>query len=98
MLADEDERVVLSRGDTCLRGADVALLRGPHWLNDHLITFFFTHLTETHASDDVLLVDGSVRTPQAVCLFRACTPPHADPCAHRSLSSWLTVRRKTPRS
>ena len=59
---DAGERVVLSRGDTCLREADVELLRGPHWLNDQLVTFYFTHLAESQPDDSALLLGGSVRT------------------------------------
>jgi hypothetical protein len=55
---DRGERVVLSRGDTCLREADVALLRPRQWLNDNLITFYFGELA---TDESVLLVDGSVR-------------------------------------
>ena len=58
--AECGERVVLSRGDVCLREADVSLLHGTRWLNDNLVTFFFSHLQE-QAPQDVLLVDGSVR-------------------------------------
>ena len=59
---DPGERVVLSRGDTCWREADVELLRGPHWLNDQLVTFYFTHLAESQPDESALLLGGSVRT------------------------------------
>ena len=55
------ERVVLSKGDNCLREADVELLRGPHWLNDQLISFYFTHLSDSQPDESVLLLGGSVR-------------------------------------
>ena len=55
-----DDRVVLSRGDTCLRAADVELLRGPHWLNDQLISFYFAHLAEGQPDDSVLLLGGAI--------------------------------------
>ncbi len=58
------DRVALSRGDTNLRVSDVALLSGANWLNDNLMTFFFSHLTELHNDDSILLVDGSVRRVQ----------------------------------
>ncbi|KAL1007681.1 hypothetical protein UPYG_G00090140 [Umbra pygmaea] len=35
--------VVLSYQDSLLRCADVALLEGPHWLNDHVIGFAFEY-------------------------------------------------------
>ncbi|KAL2611165.1 hypothetical protein R1flu_022857 [Riccia fluitans] len=38
-----DERV-LSYGDVLLRKSDVSLLDGPHFLNDHIIEFYFNYL------------------------------------------------------
>ena len=38
--------VVVSFGDAVLRRSDVGLLRGPHWLNDRVITFYFEHMHE----------------------------------------------------
>jgi len=80
MVRGEDspgERVVLSRGDTCLREADVELLHGPHWLNDQLVTFYFTHLAESQPDESALLLGGSVRTsPTRRPLFR-CRLTHA---------------------
>lgn len=58
---DAGERVVLSKGDTCLREADVALLRGPHWLNDQIVSFYFTHLADSQPDESALLLGGSVR-------------------------------------
>lgn len=70
---DEDaDRIVLSRGDTCLRAGDVALLSDSRWLNDQLISFFFATLTEHFSDPSVLLVDGSVRAP--VECVRAAAP------------------------
>jgi sentrin-specific protease 8 len=62
-----DERVVLSRGDTCLREADVALLRGQNWLNDQLVSFYFAHLSESQPDESVLLLGGSVTFFLANC-------------------------------
>ena len=57
---------VLSYGDCLLRVRDVALLTGPHWLNDAVMSFFFEYLRgegarpdEPHA-DRVVLVDASL--------------------------------------
>ncbi|CAM6099494.1 unnamed protein product [Calypogeia fissa] len=44
-----DERV-LSYGDVLLRQSDVSLLDGPHFLNDHIIEFFFNYLSKEHCS------------------------------------------------
>ena len=57
---------LLSYGDCLLRVRDVALLTGPHWLNDAVMSFFFEYLRsegaqpdEPHA-DRVVLVDASL--------------------------------------
>lgn len=38
---------VLSYHDVLLRESDVALLEGPHWINDNLIAFWMQYLQET---------------------------------------------------
>jgi sentrin-specific protease 8 len=38
------DRVVVSLGDAILRESDVQLLKGPHWLNDRVISFYFEYL------------------------------------------------------
>lgn len=43
MASDE---IVLSYHDSLLRQSDVDLLRGPHWLNDQVISFYFEYLTQ----------------------------------------------------
>ena len=73
---DFGERVVLSRGDTCLREADVELLRGPHWLNDQLVTFFFSHLAESEPDESALLLGGSVRTGLSAPISSRCCAPN----------------------
>ena len=57
---------VLSYGDCLLRVCDVALLTGPHWLNDAVMSWYFEYLRgegaqpdEPHA-DRVALVDASL--------------------------------------
>ncbi|XP_034654758.1 sentrin-specific protease 8 isoform X1 [Drosophila subobscura] len=37
--------ISLSFHDSCLRMSDVQLLRGPHWLNDQIISFYYEYLT-----------------------------------------------------
>lgn len=39
-----DDEIVLSFHETLLRQSDVALLQGPHWLNDHIISFYLEYL------------------------------------------------------
>lgn len=43
-MSKHDDEAVLSFHETLLRQSDVALLRGPHWLNDHIISFYFEYL------------------------------------------------------
>ena len=58
---------VLDYGDTLLRVRDVALLTGPHWLNDAVMNFYFEYLRRTNASagdenasNKVVFIDASV--------------------------------------
>lgn len=43
-MSKHDDETVLSFGDTLLRQSDVALLQGPHWLNDHIISFYLEYI------------------------------------------------------
>ncbi|KAF8062049.1 NEDP1 [Scenedesmus sp. PABB004] len=57
------ERPALSFHDVLLRHADLDLLRGPHWLNDQVIAFYFEWLArEAHPQLDgaVALVPGAM--------------------------------------
>ncbi|KAJ1688671.1 hypothetical protein LUZ63_012826 [Rhynchospora breviuscula] len=59
----EDDDRILSYGDATLVRSDLAILRGPHYLNDRLIHFFFTHLhLHLHLEEEkeVLLVPPSL--------------------------------------
>ncbi|KAK9302695.1 hypothetical protein QLX08_005416 [Tetragonisca angustula] len=47
MAKDPSNETVLSYYDCLLRASDVALLQGPHWLNDVIIGFYFEYLNET---------------------------------------------------
>lgn len=47
-VADE---IVLSYHDSLLRSSDVSLLRGPHWLNDAVIGFYYEYLTRKYGRD-----------------------------------------------
>jgi len=57
----EDE-TVLSFHETLLRQSDVALLQGPHWLNDHIISFYLEYLDMVVFSDnkDMLFISPEV--------------------------------------
>ena len=55
-----DDRV-LDYHDILLRVRDVALLRGPQWLNDQVLSFYFAHLQNDGRSPaDVAFVDASM--------------------------------------
>lgn len=43
-MSRHDDETVLSFHETLLRKSDVALLQGPHWLNDHIISFYLEYL------------------------------------------------------
>ncbi|XP_034934540.1 sentrin-specific protease 8-like [Chelonus insularis] len=49
----DDDEVILSFDDCLLRKSDVNLLKGPFWLNDAIIGFYFTYLEKsTHTFED----------------------------------------------
>lgn len=56
------DKVVASLGDALLRQSDVELLKGPHWLNDGIIGFYFEHLHQTKfdASDRLCFLSPEV--------------------------------------
>ena len=43
-MGGNSDMVVLSFGDSLIRESDIALLSGPHWLNDRIISFYFEYL------------------------------------------------------
>eukprot|EP00873_Tetraselmis_striata_P021249 jgi/Tetstr1/441513/TSEL_029743.t2 len=49
---DDADKKVLSYHDVLLRRGDVDLLRGPHWLNDQIIAFYFEYLGRECVSRD----------------------------------------------
>ncbi|WCJ41120.1 NEDD8-specific protease 1 [Euphorbia peplus] len=54
------DRMILSYNDTVLRKSDLDILSGPFFLNDRIIDFYFTYLSSTYPSDDILLVSPSI--------------------------------------
>ncbi|XP_059635080.1 NEDD8-specific protease 1 isoform X2 [Cornus florida] len=54
-----DEKI-LSYNDVVLRRSDLDILSGPHFLNDRIIEFYFSHLSSCHPSEDILLVPPSI--------------------------------------
>ncbi|EGZ10304.1 ubiquitin1-specific protease [Phytophthora sojae] len=61
-------RQVLNYHDVQLYESDVALFSGRQWLNDNAVNFYLQFLTQTVASDDVLLMDPAVVS----CLLHQC--------------------------
>ncbi|XP_076637063.1 sentrin-specific protease 8 [Colletes latitarsis] len=44
MAKHNSDKIVLSYNDCLIRASDLTLLRGPHWLNDVIIGFYFEYL------------------------------------------------------
>ncbi|XP_066325687.1 NEDD8-specific protease 1-like [Miscanthus floridulus] len=57
----EGEERVLSYGDVVLIRSDLAILRGPCFINDRIIAFYFAHLSaDLQDDDDLLLLPPSI--------------------------------------
>lgn len=54
-----DEKI-LSYNDVVLRQSDLRILNGPHFLNDRIIEFYFSYLSSSHPSQDILLVPPAI--------------------------------------
>lgn len=46
-MSSSSDRVVVCLGDAILRQSDLELLKGPFWLNDRIISFYFEYLHQT---------------------------------------------------
>ncbi|KAL6653383.1 hypothetical protein ACP70R_008961 [Stipagrostis hirtigluma subsp. patula] len=59
---DAEEERVLSYGDVVLRRGDLSILRGPRFVNDRIIAFYFAHLSlaSAHHDDGLLLLPPSI--------------------------------------
>ncbi|XP_055631717.1 sentrin-specific protease 8 [Toxorhynchites rutilus septentrionalis] len=57
-----EDQVALSFHESCLRLSDVDLLKGPFWLNDQIISFYFEYLEKMiyKDEDDMLFVSPEV--------------------------------------
>lgn len=73
---DGDEQIV-SYHDVVLRRSDLGILRGPHYLNDRLIEFYFAHLASS--SGPILLVPPSISFWLANCSDSQSLRESADP-------------------
>ncbi|XP_065868083.1 NEDD8-specific protease 1 [Euphorbia lathyris] len=54
------DKMILSYNDAVLRQSDLDILSGPFFLNDRIIEFYFSYLSSTYPSDDILLVSPSI--------------------------------------
>ncbi|KAF3788421.1 NEDD8-specific protease 1 [Nymphaea thermarum] len=54
-----DEKI-LSYNDVVLRRSDLDILNGPYLLNDRIVEFYFSYLSSTCCSSEVLLVPPSI--------------------------------------
>ncbi|KAJ4838916.1 hypothetical protein Tsubulata_025949 [Turnera subulata] len=59
--------MILSYGDVVLRRSDLGILSGPRFLNDRIIEFYFSFLSSTQPSQDILLVPPSIAFWLANC-------------------------------
>lgn len=57
--SNSDEKI-LSYNDVVLRRSDEDILSGPHFLNDRIIEFYFSHLSSSYPCQDVLLVPPAI--------------------------------------
>ncbi|KAJ6876533.1 NEDD8-specific protease 1 [Populus alba x Populus x berolinensis] len=57
----DDREIVLSYKDVVLRVSDLNILKGPCYLNDQIIDFYFAYLSSSYSADanDILLVPPS---------------------------------------
>ncbi|KAE8656715.1 NEDD8-specific protease 1 [Hibiscus syriacus] len=54
------DEMILSYNDVVLRRSDLEILGGPYYLNDRIIEFYFSLLSASHPSQDILLVSPSI--------------------------------------
>ncbi|EEF30121.1 NEDD8-specific protease 1 [Ricinus communis] len=62
-----DEKI-LSYNDVVLRRSDLDILNGPYFLNDRIIEFYFSYLSSSHPSEDIILLSPSVAFWISNCL------------------------------
>lgn len=63
--------VVLSFHEILLHQSDVALLNGPHWLNDTIISFYFEYLEKVTFSKDKHILFVSPEVTQCIKMVEA---------------------------
>ncbi|GMJ13885.1 hypothetical protein like AT5G60190 [Hibiscus trionum] len=54
------DEMILSYNDVVLRRSDLEILSGAYYLNDRIIEFYFSLLSSSHPSQDILFVSPSV--------------------------------------
>lgn len=100
-MARPDRGVALNYHDTCLYFSDVDLLKGPFWLNDQLISFYFEYLERDifeDFSDRFLFVSPEVTqcikfSPEDVAMFLEPLRAHEKDFLFFALNDNLQVER-----
>ncbi|KAE8731585.1 NEDD8-specific protease 1 [Hibiscus syriacus] len=54
------DEIILGYNDVVLRRSDLEILGGPYYLNDRIIEFYFSLLSSSHPSQDILLVSPMI--------------------------------------
>lgn len=65
-----DDPISLNYHDSLLRSSDIELLRGPHWLNDQIISFYFEYLQQQKFGTNENLLFISPEVTQLLKLMR----------------------------
>lgn len=60
MAKSKADEKILGYNDVVLRRSDLDILNGPNYLNDRIIEFYFSYLSSSFPSDDILLVPPSI--------------------------------------
>lgn len=71
IMSRHDDQIVLSFHESLLRQSDVALLQGPHWLNDHIISFYLEYLDMVVYKDNTDLLFISTEVTQCLKIVSA---------------------------
>lgn len=65
-----NDPIALNYHDTLIRSSDIKLLKGPHWLNDQIISFYFEYLQKEKFSSNNRIVFISPEVTQLIKLLR----------------------------
>ncbi|XP_058117902.1 sentrin-specific protease 8 [Anopheles ziemanni] len=71
MSTQRSDDIALSYHESCLRSSDVDLLKGPYWLNDQIISFYFEYLENEIFENDADLLFVSPEVTQCIRMVSA---------------------------